>query len=223
VRESSVPPEGDGIDDVRWASRVNPTMIRRLYERDALGIVDEDLIDEVGYALYARCRSILQATEAQQGRITCPRCGNIFLRSASGPWEREDEILACERCSWHVRWGDYLKTYQGKHLVGGGATDFHRAFVERFPQVRGPREKMLAIDQLIHAFHWELVHEPGRSAARELIYARNTTELLTFLDRLAYGDRSTPGLQDSKSAWDQKLKASPWHQLTGFQPEERVG
>jgi hypothetical protein len=71
---------------------------------------------------------------------------------------------------------------------------------------RSPGEKMLAIDRLIHTFHWELVSEPGRSAARELIYAKNTTELLTFLDRLTYGEQSTPGLGENKAEWDRKLE-----------------
>ena len=54
----------EGVGDVRWASRVNPATIRRLYETDARGIVDEDLIDEVGFALYARCQSILCASDS---------------------------------------------------------------------------------------------------------------------------------------------------------------
>jgi len=65
-----------------------------------------------------------------------------------------------------VRWGDDLRSYQGKHLVGGGAAETHRAFVAAFERARSPRGKMLAINQLVHAFRWELVSDPGRSAAR---------------------------------------------------------
>jgi len=42
----------DDVAEVQWAPRVNPSTIRRLYEIDARGIADEDLIDEVGYALF---------------------------------------------------------------------------------------------------------------------------------------------------------------------------
>jgi hypothetical protein len=48
-----------GLDEVRWAPRVNPSLIRRLYEADARGIVDDELFDDVGSALHARCQSIL--------------------------------------------------------------------------------------------------------------------------------------------------------------------
>ena len=63
-----------GAAAVRWAPRVPRAAVRRLYETDALGIVDEVQIDAVGYALYARCRSILQVTAAHAGRVVCPRC-----------------------------------------------------------------------------------------------------------------------------------------------------
>ena len=170
------------VGNVQWASRVNPALVRRLYETDARGIVDEELIDTVGHALYARCQSILQATEAHAGRIICPECGALVIR-ASTPSDRQ-AILDCAGCGWRVRWVEYFKTFQGKHLNGGGALAFHAEFVEGFRRARSPQEKMLAIDRLIHAFHWELVQSPGRSAARELIYAKRYQDVLTFLDTL---------------------------------------
>jgi hypothetical protein len=180
------------------------------------------LINKGGYALYARCQSILRATAAQSGRVTCPQCERVIVRAVTGPWASHDEIVRCTQCGWQVRWGDYFHSFQGKHLVGGGATQMHENFVEEFARARSPGEKMLAIDHLIHTFHWELVSDPGRSAARELIYAKNTTELLTFLDQLSYGERSTPGVRETKAEWNQKLDRSPWHQLTGYRPKPRA-
>ena len=51
-----------------WAERVAQRKIRRLYENDAKGIYDEALIDDVGYALFARCQSFITANEATKGR-----------------------------------------------------------------------------------------------------------------------------------------------------------
>jgi predicted RNA-binding Zn-ribbon protein involved in translation (DUF1610 family) len=200
------------LGNVRWASRVNPALVRRLYESDARGFVDEELIDKVGYALYARCQSILQATEAHAGRVICPECGALVIR-ASTPSDKT-AILDCAGCGWRVRWADYFKTFQDKHLVGGGAVAFHAEFVERYRRASSPRDKMLAIDRLIHAFHWELVQRPGRSAARELIYAKSHQDLLTFLDTLAYGEQSGPTLRAMKPTWDQKLGS--WEQHRGM-------
>ena len=201
------------LGGVQWASRVNPVLVRRLYETDARGIVDEELIDKVGYALYARCQSILQATEAHAGRVICPACGTLVIRAS--PPQDKGAMLDCAGCGWRVRWADYFKTIQDKHLVGGGAVAFHAEFVERFRSATSPQAKMLAIDRLIHAFHWELVQRPGRSAARELIYAKNYQELLTFLDTLTYGEQSSPTLRATKAAWDQKLGSWEWHRTMG--------
>ncbi len=49
-------------DKPRWAGRVSRAQILQLYATDAKGIVDEELIDEVGYALLTRCESITAVT-----------------------------------------------------------------------------------------------------------------------------------------------------------------
>lgn len=51
-----------------WAPRVRQHKIRQLYEDDAKGIYDEGLINDVGYALLARCLSFIAANEATQGK-----------------------------------------------------------------------------------------------------------------------------------------------------------
>src|SRR5260370_19635440 len=76
--------ERNDLAEVRWAPRVNPHKIRRLYDTHARGIVDDELIEEVGFALYSRGKSILIATEAHAGRVQCPRCGNIVPTSRIG-------------------------------------------------------------------------------------------------------------------------------------------
>jgi len=54
---------------IQWAKKVSPNKIRRLYNLDAQGIMDEELIDDVAYTFYARCESILTVTEASRGRV----------------------------------------------------------------------------------------------------------------------------------------------------------
>src|SRR5260370_21975872 len=108
--------ERNDLAEVRWAPRVNPHKIRRLYETDARGIVDDELIEELGFALYSRCQSILIATEAHAGRVQCPRCGNIVPHHGG-----RNALLQCVQCSWRARCGDYHRTYQGNHLHCRGA------------------------------------------------------------------------------------------------------
>lgn len=124
----------DGAREIRWARRVHPDLIRRLYTLDAKGIVDEDLINEVGYAMLARCEAIRTATRAHFGRATCPRCRSQVRRRDDDMrrWGKDDPLV-CE-CGWATTWGAYHKTYKGKQLVGGGAYPMFRAFIDRWPQ-----------------------------------------------------------------------------------------
>ncbi len=179
----------------RWAGRVPRHKIARLYENDARGIVDEELIDEVGYALLDRCQSILTATEAHKGRAKCPGCGN----AVDHDWNPR-AVLLCERCGWQGTWRAYHKSYQGRHLYAGGMAAAFREYVERFPLTKTPRERMVQIDRLIHRFHWELRADQGRSGAVGLIGGR-PHEVVAFLDQLSYGDDTMPELRRTHAEW----------------------
>jgi hypothetical protein len=48
-----------------WARRGSRHKVRRLYESDAQGLLDTDLLDEVGYGMYARCRDMFQVWQSQ--------------------------------------------------------------------------------------------------------------------------------------------------------------
>jgi len=48
--------------EVHWAPPVSKEKIRRLYESDASGLRDDELLDDVGITLYLRCKSILTVT-----------------------------------------------------------------------------------------------------------------------------------------------------------------
>lgn len=193
-----------GADEIKWARRVRQDKIRRLYTLDAKGIIDEELIDDVGYAMLARCEAIRTATRAHFGRAACPRCTSIIEHNGD-----KDALLSCA-CGWSTTWGEYHRTYKGKQLVGGGAYPMFRAFIERWPQARTPRDKMLAIDALIHAAHGEFKGGMGRPAACNLIEG-TMHELVRFLDDLAYGDASTAGLRETKAQWDAGTRGAWWN------------
>jgi len=66
----------NGAEEIRWASRVPKRKIRELYDSEASGLVDGDLLDDVGISLYLRCESILAVGQAQRGQVlgmsACP-------------------------------------------------------------------------------------------------------------------------------------------------------
>src|SRR5512135_1869708 len=96
----------------QWAPRVPQHHIRRLYETDAQGIYDEDLINEVGYGLLARCQSFVDAMAATRGKAKCPCCAAVVTHTAN-----TTGLLRCD-CGWELPWADYLRTIRHKQLSG---------------------------------------------------------------------------------------------------------
>jgi predicted RNA-binding Zn-ribbon protein involved in translation (DUF1610 family) len=207
--------------DLRWEPRLPGHRIRRLYETDARGIRDEELLDDIAYALYSRCESILTVTEAVRGRVRCPRCGSVCTRLRAESRKPREDPLRCPDCAWEITWGEYRRSYQNKRLFGGGAVDAFRAYVEQFPRARTPQEKMLLIDRLIHAIHNELADRPQRPAAVNLIDGDIRT-VTALLEELAYGDASTPGTAQTKAAWRRTRERQFGSANTSHAPVERL-
>jgi hypothetical protein len=186
---------------IRWARKVSQASIRQLYETDAAGIIDQELIDEIGTALYARCESILLVSQAG---VRCPRCGLAFQVEAGKP---EDEAISCPAagCSWRTTYRQWHNSWRHQDLIGTRALSAFRDYVERYGRTSGPREKMPLIDALIHAFHHGIVEDmPHRSAANNLIEGSHS-QVVAFLDDLAYGQGSTSGLQEKRAEWQEKV------------------
>jgi len=165
-----------------WSPRVSREKIRLLYQNDARGIVDEELLDDVGTTLYCRCESILNASDATLGKVHCPGCSSIILRAST----YKHEQISCGKCGWTIRWIDYQKTYQHKDLWGGGFADSMREFRARWEARPSPREKMLLIDRLIHVWHWQFSKERGASRpAAPTFIEGSRKEVIAFLNQLS--------------------------------------
>ena len=97
-------------EQIQWAPRVKPNTIRRLFELDAKGILDENLVDEVGYGLLARCETIHRVTHR-----LCPDCGSEM----EGAWDvLKHRKISCINCQWHSTWNVYHRSYKKKRHQG---------------------------------------------------------------------------------------------------------
>ena len=183
------------------APRVKPHLIRHLYESDAQGIEDEELLDDVGWRLFSRCQSFLQADQACKGRAPCPACGELVLHGL-----RKNDLLHCAACGWECPWGDYLKTIRNQQLNGGPeVVALFQDFVDTFPQARKPAEKMLQIDLLIHGFHHYLRSGRTRRPVGVNLIDGDLQFVIEFLDQLTYGPGSTPGVQQNRDEWRENI------------------
>jgi len=59
-----------------WAQRIRQDRVRALYRSEAAGLLDEELLMEVGWALWARARDVAHVSRAHHsGWVACPACG----------------------------------------------------------------------------------------------------------------------------------------------------
>jgi hypothetical protein len=188
--------------------------IRRLYEGDALGMLDAELLDDVGHAIYIRCQDILEISAAQRGRVKCRNCGSVIRRRQGKRIMHshggivlvggEAELLRCHRCAWQVTWRDYLRSVQGQRLDELGVERILGDFVREWPAARSPGAKLLLIDRLIHEFH-VTADGPGCPLGVNVIKG-NASEVYELLKSLSYGPASTPGVQQADQRWRANVK-----------------
>jgi hypothetical protein len=186
--------------------------LRRLYERIATGLVDAELLDDVGYRLYARCQSILVVDGLRKRReLPCPACGSIV--SLGDDWTGTDpeKVIHCQTCGWSLRWGDYWGTFRHQELGPGGATDIFEDFLNDWSEARTERAKILAIDRVIHRWHWETAEVLpafglGRPSGVNLIEG-NRHDVIAFLDQLTYGDSTPPEVRAFRDTWRAGLES----------------
>jgi hypothetical protein len=203
--------------EIEWAPRVSLTKIRALYINEARGTCDDELIEEVGFGLLARCRSILEYTAAcETGEVRCMRCAkqgqtSIIQRNLNKP----SMLIRCPVCGWQVRWRVYKAESENAdgQLIAGHAGDAFTRYAAVYPQCRTREEKILAIDRLIHEFHWILVKkdQPARAnktAAVNLLRG-NILQVLTLLNELTYGENTPPELIEEKVRWLKQQKRGP--------------
>ena len=122
----------------QWAPPVRMDLIKKLYEADAAGLADDDLVNEVGFALLVRCETIYRVTERR-----CPECGDSLDGAQDGG--PRDRSITCVGCGWTSTWRVYHRSYKGHRIHGGRAYPEFLRFLREFPKCRTKSSKMLAI------------------------------------------------------------------------------
>jgi hypothetical protein len=172
---------------IRWAKRLRPVLLARLYQSDAEGFRDLELCEEVGSILLARCETFRRVAARE---VACPSCDTVFPVARRG-------VSACPGagCDWRTDFASYQESVRNHFAATGRALDAYEAFRRGWPGARRYEEKILLIDQLIHAFHVdEKAGRPAKSVASKLLEG-NKKEGVRFLDQLSAVDPM------AKEAW----------------------
>jgi len=191
---------------IKWNKKVPQRLITRLYNQSVTGINDDDLADEVGWALYCRCQSIISVTSGfEKKRLICPKC------EAEIPLV--DGVFSCP-CGFVASWEEFRSSYKEKQLYAANALPIFIDFVKKFPAAKSYGEKLMAIDMLIHSFHVNFAYERdsftndrdysgvevNRPTGANLIEGK-LSEVILFLDALS----SVEGYSGKKQ-WQQVIK-----------------
>ena len=191
----------------QWAKQVKRDKISKLYSLHAAGIFDEELVDDVAYAMFARAESIIHVTKAhEKGILDCPSCSRVIKCDGQKSWN----VFLCI-CGWTLSRGELHKTYQHKQLVGGAAMPIVEDSIKSFPAKGSYNDKMFWIDRIIHSFHGELDTQRKKTGMAYRPAARNFIEgsliqVVELIYFLAYGD--SPDFVKSRDEWIEKLKIS---------------
>jgi hypothetical protein len=137
-----------------WGGKVSRRDIQRLYESEAQGLLDEDLLNQVMVTMYVRICDMFEVREAQKlGRVKCRSCKAYIPQPYVMGGPNKNNPLVCEQCGCQTTCGDFYDSYTGKDMLPGSRTELFQEFLERFPAAHTSQEKMLLLDWLIHAFH----------------------------------------------------------------------
>ena len=156
----------------------------RLYEADAAGLLDDELLDDVGWRIWERLQDVLLVTA---GKVRCPSCSTQFVVRTR---ERAtDDLVSCPGgCGWSVTPGDWHKSWEHRDL-NGRCAEFER-FVAAWPAARSTSDRMLVIDTVVHALHESSRPDaPGNFAARNFLEG-SRPKIVALLDELAEGPGS---------------------------------
>lgn len=209
-------PPQTGRSAVRWPPRVSKDRIRRLYASIAVDRLDEQLVDDVGISLYLRCRAILTVSRARKGEVLCPVCDRAGREHYINRLTKYDalQVIRCPICGWEITWLDYQRTFKRRQFNEGGAGDGFRRYVEQYPKCTTPWQKMLAIDLVIHEFHFSLRDQPDvptRAACVNLIEGK-LADVVACLNEISGVASSKPELAGTHDAWKSNCqKAGTWH------------
>ncbi len=205
-----------GEDKFHWAQKVSRRDIRRLYDSEAAGMLDEELLDQLIYAIHARVVDMFEVRQAQTtGQVRCRNCREMvadLYRMGGGV--SSPRLIRCNKCGWEVTCGEFYRSYNGKDMLPASRKELFKDFLARFDLAHTSRDKMLLLDWLIHEFH---MHQgiSGRLVAQNVIQG-SRAQLIELISALA-GETG----EAAKQAWMAE-KENPLRKFRMSHSQKRV-
>ena len=183
----------DKLNKFKWHKKVSRNDLLRLYQGESKGMIDEILLDDIGLTFYMRCKQAKEVRECMdKGQIICHHCGTILKAGRVSPTASvlrksasDSLIISCE-CSYSYTYREYRRSCNAVNMPGGRAEPIFENFMQKWPECRGMKSKMLLIDWLVHECHVTLMSGArGRSVCVNLIEG-TLKQISDLILKLAY-------------------------------------
>jgi len=182
----------DKFNQFRWANRISRRLLVRLYESDAKMMLDDELLDEVGFTIYTRC---LQGRDESilfgENKMKCHNCGAILTAQSRG------ELLTCD-CGHSYLLREYKRSFVADGMPSRSATIFFNEFIDKWPTAKDSTTKMQLIDWVIHQCHQSMqtgvkstIDGKNFKFAGINIIEGSPKQVAELITHLAYGDSIT--------------------------------
>ena len=196
---------------IKWSQRLPLKKLKQLYVSHVVGLLDEELLEDVAVTLYLRCKDIIAVDRVRHGEVRCPFCyanglKENYITVSRDEYGRKIDNLRCDECLNEFSYAEYLKRTKREQLNMGGAGDAFKRYIKEYEQPSPPEKRILQIDRLIHEFHYSLKSNPGqptRSVGPNLLGA-NLTVAMQFLDELSGLTGDDEALKVNADKWQEE-------------------
>lgn len=172
--------DSNKLNKFRWSKKTSRKSLQKLYDEDAKGIRDEDLLDEVGFSFYARCKQGKEVRDyLESGKLICHHCETVLSVV------NYTDLVHCP-CGYGYTYREYRRSFYANNLPAGRAIPIFDTFLVKWQDCRSYNDKMQLIDWLIHQCHVSLMSGAhGRSVCVNLIEGTKK-QITDLILKLAY-------------------------------------
>ncbi len=165
----------------KWCEKVSRSDLQKLYKGEAAGMLDEDLLEDIGITFYMRCTQAKRVRELmEKGQMLCLQCGEVLTCTSY------EGVVTCT-CGYSYTYREYRRSCNSANMPGGRATPIFESYAQKWEGCTNAAQKMLLIDWLIHECHVTLMSdEQGRSVCVNLIEGTKK-QISDLINQLAYG------------------------------------
>ena len=161
---------------IKWAAKIQPQLLKRFYNMSASGIIDEDLVDDVGIRLYLRCDAMMMIA---QKSLYCPECKSKIVIAG------EQGELKCNNCGFTFTIEEYRASFTHRELLLGNAAPYFEKYYNEYLNCKTADEKIIMIDTLIHSFHIDMKTGAVNRVAGNNLIEGSHAQVVSLLDELS--------------------------------------